>query len=155
MAESEQRLFDHHQGQAQMKKLRSLHSLLLLSVISTIPVVTAQTAADSNAITGFYREWFGAGAQGPQIYAGFYAQDGKVLPPGLPLAKGREAIDAWLRPAQASATYTTVPSGINVDELHFLSPTLVVYRSTLRGRRVIDRRGWCHRRALPLRVGSN
>lgn len=45
-------------------------------------------------------------------------------------------IAEWLRQAQASAPYTVRPEGIAVNELRFLGPTWVVYRSTLRGQRV-------------------
>src|SRR5262245_43118677 len=114
---------------------RALRSLLLMSVVGATQV-SAQTAADSSSVTAFYRDWFGAPAQGPQAYAAFYAQDGMVLPPGLAPAQGRDAIAAWLRSAQASVAYTTIPSDLAVDEMRFLSPTLVVYRTTLRGRRV-------------------
>jgi hypothetical protein len=38
--------------------------------------------------------------------------------------------------ARANATYVTQPEGIAVDEMRFVSSTLVVYRSTLRGQRV-------------------
>jgi hypothetical protein len=54
----------------------------------------------------------------------------------LPPARGREAIAAWLRESQASAKYSTVPSDLVVDEMRFLTPDWVVYRTTLRGKRV-------------------
>jgi ketosteroid isomerase-like protein len=114
---------------------RVIPALLILSVWSS-SLVTGQTAADSASVSTFYREWFGVARQSPEMYAGFYATDGMVLPPGLTPARGREAIAAWLRSTQASASFTMVPSGITVDEMRFLSPTLVVYRSTLQGRRV-------------------
>jgi uncharacterized protein (TIGR02246 family) len=100
------------------------------------PDAPAQTAADSATVTAFYREWFSSLQQGPERYASFYARDGVVLPPGLPPAVGREAIAEWLRQAQASASYTTRPEGIAVDEMRFLTPEWVVHRGTLRGQRI-------------------
>lgn len=98
--------------------------------------LAAQTSADSASVTAFYREWFGAAAQSPEAYAGFYAADGMVLPPGMPPARGRDAIANWLRIAQTAATYTTRPEGIDVDEIRFLDSSWVLHRSTLRGQRV-------------------
>jgi uncharacterized protein (TIGR02246 family) len=96
----------------------------------------AQGSADSASVNAFYGEWFGAAARGPEAYASFYATDGMVLPPGLPPAVGRDAIAAWLRESRAGATYTTRPEGITVNEMRFLTPEWVVYRSTLRGQRI-------------------
>jgi ketosteroid isomerase-like protein len=107
----------------------------VLCCISFTPL-RSQTGADSASVTAFYREWFGSAAQGPERYAGFYAPDGMVLPPGLPPATGRAAIAGWLQQAQASATYSTRPEGITVDEMRFVSSEWVVYRSTLKGQRV-------------------
>jgi uncharacterized protein (TIGR02246 family) len=98
--------------------------------------VRAQTSADSATVTAFYGRWFGSAAQGMTRYASFYAPDGYLLPPGAPPVQGREAIAAWMEQSRAAAPYTTQPQGIVVDELRFVSPTLVVYRSTLRGQRV-------------------
>jgi len=92
--------------------------------------------ADSLSVVAFYGQWFGSMRQGPERYASFYAEDGMVLPPGLPPAVGRAAIAAWLSDAQANAPYTTRPTGITVDEMRFLSPTLVLHRSTLKGDRI-------------------
>jgi ketosteroid isomerase-like protein len=69
-------------------------------------------------------------------YASFYAPDGYILPPGGAPVTGRDAIAAWVEQARSAAPYSTQPQGITVDELRFLSPTLVAYRSTLRGQRV-------------------
>lgn len=96
----------------------------------------AARVADSASVTAFYREWFGSMRQSADAYAGFYAADGLVLPPGKPPAIGRAAIAAWLTESQASAPYTVRPEGITVDEMRFLTPDLVVYRSTLRGQRI-------------------
>ncbi len=98
--------------------------------------VQAQTAADSASVTAFYGEWFGSARQGPERYASFYAVDGMVLPPNARPAVGREAIAEWQRLSQASAPYSVRPEGITVDEMRFLTPGWVVYRSTLRGQRV-------------------
>lgn len=110
---------------------------LIGGLVFTAPLsISAQTAADSASVTKFYGEWFGAVRQGPEAYASYYASDGVVLPPNASAAVGRAAIAEWLRLAQASAPYTVRPEGITVNELRFLSPTWVVYRSTLRGQRV-------------------
>jgi ketosteroid isomerase-like protein len=69
-------------------------------------------------------------------YASFYAPDGYILPPGAAPVTGRAAIAAWMEQARSAASYSTQAQGITVDEMRFLSPTLVVYRSTLRGQRV-------------------
>jgi uncharacterized protein (TIGR02246 family) len=99
--------------------------------------LTAQSAADSASVTAFYREWFSSAARdGPVAYAGFYAEDGTLLPPNAAPARGRTAIAEWMRRSQLTATYTTRPEGVSVDEMRFLSPTLVAYRSTLRGQRI-------------------
>jgi len=96
----------------------------------------AQSAADSASVTAFYSRWFGSAPQGFTAYASFYAADGYILPPGSPPVVGRAAIAAWFEQARASTPYTTQPHGITTDELRFLSPDWVVYRSTLRGQRV-------------------
>jgi ketosteroid isomerase-like protein len=96
----------------------------------------AQSQADSASVTAFYGEWFASLRQGPERYASFYAADGMVLPPNAAPAKGRAAIAEWLVKAQAAMTYTVRPEGIAVDEMRFLSPSWVVYRSTLRGQRI-------------------
>jgi ketosteroid isomerase-like protein len=98
--------------------------------------VAAQTAADSASVAAFYGEWFGSARQGPDRYASFYSADGMVLPPAAQPAVGREAIAAWLVQAQTSSPYTVRPEGITVNEMRFLGPNWVVYRSTLRGQRV-------------------
>lgn len=98
--------------------------------------LSAQTSADSASVTAFYGRWFGSAAQGMSTYASFYATDGYLLPPGAAPVTGRDAIAAWMDQARAAAPYTTRPQGISVDEMRFLSPSLVVYRSTLRGQRV-------------------
>jgi ketosteroid isomerase-like protein len=98
--------------------------------------VNAQTATDSASVTAFYGEWFGSARQGPDRYASFYAVDGMVLPPSAQPAVGREAIAAWLVQAQAASPFTARPEGITVNEMRFLSPGWVIYRSTLRGQRV-------------------
>jgi uncharacterized protein (TIGR02246 family) len=69
-------------------------------------------------------------------YASFYAPDGSMLPPGAAPLTGRSAIAAWMEQARTAAPYSTQPQGITVDEMRFLSPTIVAYRSTLRGQRV-------------------
>ena len=98
--------------------------------------VHAQSAADSAFVTAFYGRWFGSAAQGMATYASFYAPDGHILPPGAAPVTGRAAIAAWMEQARSAASYTTQPQGITVDEMRFLSPAIVVYRSTLRGQRV-------------------
>ena len=98
--------------------------------------VHAQSAADSASVTAFYGRWFGSAPQGMAVYASFYAPDGYILPSAAAPVRGRAAIAAWMEQARSTATYSTQPQGITVDEMRFLSPTLVVYRSTLRGQRV-------------------
>ena len=96
----------------------------------------AQSAADSASVTAFYGRWFGSAPQGMAAYASFYAPDGYLLPPAAAPVTGRAAIAAWMEQARSAAAYSTQPQGITVDEMRFLSPTVVVYRSTLRGQRV-------------------
>lgn len=98
--------------------------------------VHAQSAADSASVVAFYGRWFGSASQGMVNYASFYAPDGYILPPGGAPVTGRDAIAAWMEEARPAAPYSTQPQGITVDELRFLSPTLVAHRSTLRGQRV-------------------
>jgi ketosteroid isomerase-like protein len=100
------------------------------------PDLHAQSAADSASVTAFYARWFGSAPQGFTAYASFYATDGYILPPGSPPVVGRAAIAAWFEQARASTRYTTQPQGIATDEMRFLNPDWVVYRSTLRGQRV-------------------
>lgn len=107
-----------------------------LLVNGTVTSLEAQTAADSASVTAFYGQWFGSAPQGFAAYASFYAPDGYVLPPGSPPVVGRAAIAAWFEQARTASPYTVQPQGIAVDEMRFLSPTWVVYRSTLRGQRV-------------------
>lgn len=95
----------------------------------------AQDAADSASVTRFYSEWFGSVRQGPDTYASFYAADGMVLPPNAAPVAGRTAIAAWLLRSQQTSPYNVRPEAIAVGEMRFLSPTWVVYRSTLRGQR--------------------
>ncbi|NUQ12430.1 MAG: DUF4440 domain-containing protein [Gemmatimonadaceae bacterium] len=96
----------------------------------------AQSAADTASVQAFYQRWFGSLAQGPDRYAGFYAEDGTVLPPNMAPAQGRAAIAEWLRASQAAATHATRPTGLVVDEMRFLSASLVLHRTTLSGERV-------------------
>ena len=98
--------------------------------------VGAQSSSDSASVTAFYGRWFGSATGGMARYASFYAGDGSIFPPNSPPVKGREAIAAWLEQARAASPYSTQPQGITVDELRFLSPDWVVYRSTLRGQRI-------------------
>jgi uncharacterized protein (TIGR02246 family) len=105
-------------------------------VVCLVVSSAAAQAPDVASVNAFYQEWFGAGIKSPEAYAGFYAADGMVLPPGRPPALGREAIAAWQRDAQKAVPYTTRPEGITVDEVRFLSPTIVAQRSTLRGQRI-------------------
>ncbi|MEW5916779.1 MAG: hypothetical protein AB1762_10250 [Gemmatimonadota bacterium] len=107
-----------------------------LLLISPPDHARAQSAADSASVTAFYGAWFGSMRQGPETYAGFYAVDGLVLPPNAAPAVGRAAIAEWLRQSQATVPYSVRPEGIAVDEMRFLAPGWVVYRSTLRGERV-------------------
>lgn len=105
------------------------------------PIATAQTSADSASVTAFYREWFGSARQGPESYASFYAADGMVLPPNAPAAIGRAAVADWLRQSQTTSPYSVRPEGITVNEMRFLSAEWVLYRSTLRGQRILKAGG--------------
>jgi uncharacterized protein (TIGR02246 family) len=110
-----------------------LRSLLFIVVLAS-PL--AAQDADTASVESFYREWFGSGQQGAQAYAGFYAPDGQVFPPnGFPV-QGREAIAGWIARSQAERPYVIRPSGITVDEIRFLTPDWVTYRTTLKGERV-------------------
>jgi len=105
----------------------------------TVPAATAvhaPTAADSASVTAFYGRCFGSAPQGFAAYAAFYALDGYLLPPNAAPVRGREAIAAWMERARSAATHDTRPQGVTVDEMRFVMPTLVAYRSTLRGQRV-------------------
>jgi uncharacterized protein (TIGR02246 family) len=104
-------------------------------ILLTLPF-RAQSPPDGRSVEAFYAEWFSVGAKSPEAYAGFYAADGTVLPPGQAPVTGRGAIAEWLRSSQAGGGTVTKPEGIAVDEVRFLSPTLVAHRSTLRGRRL-------------------
>lgn len=110
--------------------------LALFAIAAAVLPASAQTAADSASVGAFYRQWFGSAPQGFTVYASFYARDGYVLPPNSPPVVGRAAIANWFEQARAASPYTVRPEGIVVDELRFLSPSWVVYRSTLRGQRV-------------------
>lgn len=112
---------------------RALRSLACAIVPAA---AAAQTQADSASVTKFYSDWFSSAAQGPERYSSFYAPDGSALPPNMPPAVGRAAIVTWFVQSQAATDYTVQPTGLTVNEMRFLSPTLVVHRSTLRGRRV-------------------
>jgi uncharacterized protein (TIGR02246 family) len=98
--------------------------------------MTAQAPSDMASVTGFYNEWFSEATKSADAYASFYAADGVILPPGRPPESGRAAIAEWQRESQAAAPYTTRPEGVAVDETRFLTPALVVRRSTLRGQRI-------------------
>ncbi len=100
------------------------------------PSLQARTAADSASVTAFYRRWFGSVPQGFTAYASFYAPEGYVLPPNAAPVVGRAAIAPWFEQSQAASPYTVRPQGVTNDEMRFLSPAWVVYRSTLRGQRV-------------------
>jgi uncharacterized protein (TIGR02246 family) len=116
--------------------MRAAHLCLVLAALSGAGRATAQTAADTASVRAFYGAWFGPASRDPDTYAGFYAADGWILPPGLPPQQGRDAIAGWQRRSRAEATYTVRPEGIRVDEIRFLGPDWVVYRSTLWGQRV-------------------
>jgi ketosteroid isomerase-like protein len=110
--------------------------MAVVGALASGAILPAQTAADSGSVTAFYARWFGSLRQGPEAYASFYATDGMVLPPNMPPAIGRVAIADWLTQAQATTPYATRPEAVSVDEMRFLTPDWVVYRSTLRGQRV-------------------
>lgn len=118
-----------------MRILDRLRAIVVFSLAAAPGRLCAQTSGDSASVTAFYGRWFGSAAQGATAYAGFYAPDGSVLPPNAAPVVGRAAIAGWSDQARATSPYTTQPQGIDVNELRFLSPTWVLYRSTLRGLR--------------------
>jgi uncharacterized protein (TIGR02246 family) len=115
-----------------------LNRLRFAVALAALPLrLAAQSPADSASVNGFYRDWFGAAArEGPVAYASFYAEDGTLLPPGAAPVRGRAPIAEWMRSSQATSPFTTRPEGVTVDEIRFIAPGLVVYRSTLRGQRI-------------------
>lgn len=117
---------------------RTLATLGLAASLAawSAPPVAAQTSADSASVAAFYGRWFGSVPQGFTKYASFYATDGAIYPPNAPPVRGRQAIAEWLESARASQPYSVEPQGITVDEIKFLSPSWVIHRSTLRGRRM-------------------
>jgi uncharacterized protein (TIGR02246 family) len=121
--------------------VRKLLIVLWLGLTSTFAPVLSQTAADSASVTAFYQKWMSSASQGFTAYASFYAEDGYILPPGNPPAVGRAAIAAWFEQASGSLPYTPRPEGVVVDETRFLSPDCVLYRTTLRGQRVLKAGG--------------
>jgi ketosteroid isomerase-like protein len=88
------------------------------------------------AVKAFYRDWsqatFTRGAEG---YASYFAEDAVLLPPNAAPVSGRAAIREWQERQQKEATHRTQPEGISEDELS-VSGGFVIYRSTLRGKRV-------------------
>ena len=115
--------------------MRFFASRVLALLIGGTASASAQASADTASVQAFYQRWFGSVSQGPERYSSFYAVDGVILPPNLPAARGRAAIAEWLRNSQAAATHVTRPTGLSVDEMRFLSPSLVLHRTTLRGER--------------------
>jgi ketosteroid isomerase-like protein len=116
--------------------MRTLRLLAAICSLGPAAAAHAQSAADSASVTAFYGRWFGSVPQGMEKYASFYAPDGYILPQGAAPVMGRAAIAAWMEQARSAATYSTQPQGITVDEMRFLSPALVAYRSNLRGQRI-------------------
>lgn len=109
---------------------------LCIFLLIAATTARAQTAADSASVTAFYGKWFGSAPQGMTAYASFYAPDGYILPPNAGPVTGRTAIASWMEQARTATPYVVQPQGIAIDEMRFLSPSLVVYRTTLRGQRV-------------------
>lgn len=86
-------------------------------------------------VKAFYRDWSQAARErGAEGYASFFAEDAVLLPPNGAPVSGRAAIRAW-REGQQQAPYATLPDSVSEDELT-LSGGFVLYRSTLKGRRV-------------------
>lgn len=87
------------------------------------------------AVKAFYRDWsVAARERGAEGYASFFAEDAVLLPPNAAPLSGREAIRAW-QERQQQAAYAAVPDSVSEDELT-VSGGFVLYRSTLKGRRV-------------------
>jgi uncharacterized protein (TIGR02246 family) len=88
------------------------------------------------AVHAFYRDWSQATlARGAEGYASFFAQDAVLLPPNAAPVSGRDAIREWQERSQKEATHRAVPEAVSEDELQ-VAADLVLYRGTLRGRRV-------------------
>lgn len=109
----------------------------LVLTIGAAGATSNQPAGNKAEIDAFYGAWMGTAAkQGPAAYASFYETDGMMLPPDDRPVGGRTAIEAFQARSQAENPYTVKPTGIQVDEVRFLEPNWVVYRSTLSGQRV-------------------
>ena len=93
-------------------------------------------ASPQDAVKAFYRDWSQAAAtRGAEGYASFFAEDAVLLPPNAQPVSGRTAIREWQERSEKEASYRTVPSAIDEDELQ-MSGGFVIYRSTLKGQRV-------------------
>jgi ketosteroid isomerase-like protein/quercetin dioxygenase-like cupin family protein len=89
-----------------------------------------------DAVKAFYRDWSQATlARGAEGYASFFAEDAVLLPPDAAPVNGRAAIREWQERSQKESADRTVPEGVSQDELQ-VSGGFVLYRSTLKGRRV-------------------
>lgn len=108
-----------------------LGALLTLQVVPD--AVSAQTGQDSASVQAFYTKWFAAAPNDPSAYASFYAPNGQLYPPGEQPVVGRQAIAAWFGTALQNTPYRTIPQGLEVEEMRFLSPDWVVHRTRLWG----------------------
>jgi ketosteroid isomerase-like protein len=97
----------------------------------------ARTATSpEDAVKAFYRDWSQATlVRGAEGYASFFAEDAVLLPPDAAPVTGRAAIRGWHERSQNESAHRTLPEAISEDELQ-VSGGFVLYRSTLRGRRV-------------------
>lgn len=97
---------------------------------------TRSAASPQDAVEAFYRDWSEATtARGADGYASFFAEDAVLLPPDAAPVQGRAAIREWHERSQQESAHRTVPEGISEDELQ-VSGGFVLYRSTLKGRRI-------------------
>ena len=115
---------------------------LALALCAFAVAFASQPAGNRAELDAFYMTWMGdAAKKGPAAYAAFYAEDGTMLPANERPIAGRAAIEAFQRRSQAESPYTVKPTGINVDEVRFLTSDWVVYRSTLSGVRTMKADG--------------
>lgn len=97
---------------------------------------TPAATSPQDAVKAFYRDWSQATqTRGAEGYASCFAEDAVLLPPDAAPVNGRAAIRDFQERSQKRATHRTVPEGTSEDELT-VSGGFVVYRSTLKGKRI-------------------
>jgi ketosteroid isomerase-like protein len=100
------------------------------------PGMKPRAASPQDAVKAFYRDWSQATvARGAEGYASYFAEDAVLLPPNAAPVAGRPAIREWQERQQQEATHRTLPEAISQDDFQ-VAGDLVLYRGTLKGRRV-------------------